>query len=316
MAFIKFIFWNTVEGRLRAGWRLAIQMGVNIGFYLVLRLIAAQAGESATNSFGGIVILASAVTGLTLLSVWLAGHFLDHRHFSDFGIQLKHREWWADIGFALLLGLVLPVGAAFLGHGMGWITIEPHFSSGIIGLAFILSVLSSAYLYLCIGIFEEVARAYHIRNLFEGSRRLNVLVAMAIAIAGAAAISVSMHAGNNLFLLFVFLAAAIKSLTYLLTGRIAIALAHHAAWDFAVATVLGFGAQAGSAEASFFMVHFGDTIQYGEGVTSLSPAALLALISMEIAGLLIILGWIRLRYGKVKLHAGFVESSRRLLKNG
>ena len=183
--------------RLRAGWRLTIQLIVNIGFYLVLILIASRSGTSAANSFWGIIVLAFAVTGLTLFSVWLAGRFLDRRHFSDFGIHLKNREWWADIGFVLVLGLVLPIGVAFLGNVVGWITVESVFASGITGIAFIPAIIVSAYLYICIRIYEEVARAYHIRNLFEGSQWLGLLGAMAVAIVGASAISVIMHRGNK-----------------------------------------------------------------------------------------------------------------------
>jgi membrane protease YdiL (CAAX protease family) len=304
-----------VGNRLRAGWRLTIQLIVNIGFYLVLILIASRSDTSVANSFWGIIVLAFAVTGLTLLSVWLAGRFLDRRHFSDFGIHLKNHEWWADIGFALVLGLVLPIGVAFLGNVVGWITVESVFASGIAGIAFIPAIIVSAYLYICVGIYEEVARAYHIRNLFEGSQWLGLQGAMVVAIVGASAISVIMHRGNELFLLFVFITAAIKGLTYFLTSRIAIALAHHAAWDFAVATVLGFGVQSnGSTNATFFLVHLGDTIQPSQGAVSLP--VLLALIVVEIVGLFIILGWIRLRYGKVKLHEGFVESNRYSLENG
>ena len=62
------------------------------------------------------------------------------------------------------------------------------------------------------------------------------------------------------------------------------------------------------------MVRLGDTIQPSQGVVSLP--VLLALIVVEMVGLFIILGWIRLRYGKVKLHEGFVESNWYSLENG
>jgi hypothetical protein len=154
-----------------------------------------------------------------------------------------------------------------------------------------------------VGTFEEVGRAYHIRNLLEGTiRGLGLKGAAVVAVIGASTISVLMHSGNLTFLVFVLLATAIKGLCYLLTGRVGIALGYHTTWDFSLVTVLGVGAQSGaSATTAFYIVRFNDAtwasdISYNE----LALPVLLALLGLELVALLSILGWTRWRYGNVK----------------
>jgi membrane protease YdiL (CAAX protease family) len=249
-------------------------------------------------------VLALAMVGATLLSVWLAGRFLDRRLFSDFGLHLRRGAWWADLAFGLGLGIMLPLGLALAAMAAGVVRFEPVFTPGFPGVWFGCAVLLSALVYLCVGVFEEVGRAYHARNLFEGAAGgVGSRVGAVVAVLGASVISVLMHSGNLAFLVFVLLAAAIKSLSYLLTGRVGIALGYHAAWDFAVATVLGIGAESGAGgTTAIYISHFDDTAW----ASAASPEAfalpvLLALLGLELVGLLLILGWIRSRYGSVQV---------------
>ena len=305
MRFIKTLFWNESQSRLRAGWRLALQLILNIGLALLaLRVLEAGAGSLDSNSSWGTIVLALVMVGVTLFSVWFAGRFLDRRLFSDFGLHLNRGAWWADLAFGLALGIVLPLGLAGLGVVTDTVSLGPVFTAGFPGLSFGLAVLLSALVYLCVGTFEEVARAYHIRNLLEGTVRLGLGFAAAIAVIGASVISVLMHTGNLAFLAFVLLATAIKGLCYLLTGRVGVALGYHAAWDFTLATVLGVGTQSGAgATAAFYAVHSDDpTWASAAGGNELGPPVLVALLGLELAALLLILGWTRWRYGMVTLH--------------
>jgi hypothetical protein len=303
MPSIKNIFWNSVESRLRAGWRLAIQIILNIGLAISLLNLATRLwGTSASESPWFNVIVAPLFMGATLLSVCFASRFLDRRRFSNLGVHLGHRDWWADFGFGLTLGTV-PLSALILvATAAGWMTLEPVFTSGIPGTSFAVAVLGSLWVYVCIGVFEELARAYHVRNLLEGldTRRLGLKGAMVGAVVGASLISVLMHSGNTAFLLFVFVSTVVNALCYLLTGRIAIATGYHIAWDFVLATVFGLGAQAAETTTAFFIIH-------SEGVfrvdgSEISFILMGILIGLELVGLLLILKWVSLRYGKNTLH--------------
>lgn len=305
MSFIRTAFWNESQARLRAGWRLVIQLLLNIGFFLlILSLARSRFSPFDTDSPWSRVVLAPLAVGVTLLSVWLAGRFLDRRLFSDFGLHLNLGSWWADLAFGLVLGIALPLSFVLVGIAIGIVVLEPVFVSGFLGLPFWLAVLLVALVYLCVGVFEEVERAYQIRNLLEGTAQgLGLRNAAVMAVIGASTISVLMHSGNLTFLAFVLLAATIKGWCYLLTGRVGIALGYHAAWDFALATVFGIGAESGdSGSTAFYVMRFVDT-NWGSTAndSEITLPTLLVLVVLEFVALLLILGWTRLRYGNIQI---------------
>jgi len=315
MPFTKAAFWNESEARLRAGWRLAIQLTVNLGtaglLLWALHLARTHTGLFHADSPWAAVVLVPGMAAVTLFSVWFAGRFLDRRRFSDFGVDLDRGAWWADFCFGLVVGVALPIGFAAIGMVTASVRFEPAFTSGFPGLPFGAAALLSATLYLCVGLLEEVGRAYQVRNILEGTAGagLGLEGTAAVAVMGAAVISVLMHSGNLNFLLFVLLAAALKGTCYLLTGRAAIALAYHAAWDLTMATVLGFSPQDGSSAATvFYVMRFRDPAwASGASDSELTPAAMLILLVLELLALLLILGWVRLRYGEVKLRSDLLK---------
>ncbi|MDY7075976.1 MAG: hypothetical protein SXV54_03530, partial [Chloroflexota bacterium] len=236
------IFWNKHEARLRAGWRLAIQITLNIGLAVSLLALAVYfGGPLASQSPWSNVMVSLMFLGVTLLSVWSAGRFLDKRHFSDFGMLLNRRAWWADFAFGLALGSGLPVGLVLIALATGVATLEPVFTSGMTSVPFVVAVLLSALAFTCIGTFEELARAYHVRNLLEGfNKGVGLKGAMVMAVMGASAVSVLMHRGNTAFLFYVLVSTVVKGLCYLLTSQVAIAMAYHIAWDFVLESMMCF----------------------------------------------------------------------------
>ena len=88
-----------------------------------------------------ITILDSAAALLSLiLSVWLAGRFVDRRRFADFGFRLG-RSWWFDLAFGIALGALLQTGIFLVEVASGWVT-----ATGVCwlrreGFAFPISVL-------------------------------------------------------------------------------------------------------------------------------------------------------------------------------
>ena len=308
MSFIRNFFWNEAESRLRAGWRLLLLLALNLGLYLVLLSLVSQLNSPAAQSPWAEAILALLAVGITLFSVWFAGQYLDRRHFSDFGLHLRRKDWWSDFGFGLLIGVGIPIVFGLLCHAVGWIGLELRFPMGINLAPFISAVSILAVAYLCVGIFEESARAYHLRNIFEGTKKLGLLGAMATALIGASTISLVMHSGNALFLSFVFIATLIKGLSYFLTGRVAIALAQHAAWDFTMGVIFGFGVQEGSfVDITILHVQYKNAAHGPLNANEFAPGILLAMLVMELLSLSLILGWIRWRYGRVRLGEELAE---------
>ena len=81
---------------------------------------------------------------------------------------------------------------------LGLIQFRLTFTSGIEGVSFPAAVLLAGEGYGAVGFFEELARAYQMRNLFEAfsSTRLGLWGAAWVAAAGAALVSVVMHSGG------------------------------------------------------------------------------------------------------------------------
>lgn len=303
------IFWNASEGRPRAGWRLALQLLCNLGLaialYLALRAATAKLLDPAVwSDLARYAVFLVA----TVLTVAAAARWLDRRPFADLGLHLAASDWWADLALGLVLAAVPIAALALLARALGWVTIEPALVSGIAGAPWGLGLLVALLQYLCVAFFEELARAYHIRNLFEGTRgRLGLVGAAVVGAAGAALISVVMHIGPAVFLLFVFLDTAMYALCYLLTGRIAIAAGHHLAWDLLLSTVL-VGQEIVPLEyaaAVFFVRPAGGVLP---ALSHPDPLVLvgvgLGILAYEAINVALVLAWVRLRRGRVGLHDG------------
>lgn len=192
MSKLRRCFWNTSENRLRAGWRLALQLALNLGGAIVFVAFVVPYtplhhwSRPAKEAVGYLVLW-----GITLFSVWFAGRFLDRRVWQrDFGFVLTQRAWWADFGVGLAVGFALVALLILAATALSILQLKLTFTSGVEGLAFPAAVLLSLMGYGAVGFFEELARAYHIRNLFEGfgSTRLGRRGAVLVATGGAALI--------------------------------------------------------------------------------------------------------------------------------
>ena len=78
------------------------------------------------------IVIGPILTAMIAASIWLAGRWLDHRQFSDFGLRLN-RQWWADLLFGLALGAGL-MGMVFLWeYHEGWVTVTGTFQTTVMG---------------------------------------------------------------------------------------------------------------------------------------------------------------------------------------
>jgi membrane protease YdiL (CAAX protease family) len=136
---------------------------------------------------------------------------------------------WADITFS---GNLISDPAAF-------------------GIAWLVALLA----YAGVGIFEEILRTYQIRNITEGlaGSKTGITGVMIIAVILAGFYSVLMHLASKdpPFLVYVMTTGVIYGLFFLWTGRAALAMAMHFAWDFTVSSIFQIGS---ISEASLFFV--------------------------------------------------------------
>jgi len=306
------LFWNTPENRLRTGWRLMLQLTLNIGATWLFSLWVVP--HTFLNSWSRLAVEAlgyPVLFGITLLSVWLAGRFLDRRAWRDFGLTLTQRVWWEDFGAGCGVGFVLIASLVLTATALGILQLTLSFTSGIPGATFLVAVLLSLLSYGSVGFFEEFARAYQIRNLFEAlsGTRLGLWGAALIATCGAALVSAVMHsAGMPAFILFVFISMSFQGLFYLFTGRTALITGYHFAWDFTLATIFGTEALSQGEYTGLFTPSFTNLVQMNESgvqIASYLPLVLMGLAAILLQGLawLVLLGWVHWRRRGVRVRS-------------
>ena len=319
-------FYNTQEQRLRAFWRLLLQLALvfGIGFAVGWLMSGTLALLGWTPPEGGgteiltgstIFLVANSVASLVAVvaSIGLAGHFLDRRpFFSGFGLRLD-RDWWLDFCFGLFLGALLMTGIFLVELVAGWVMIVGTFEAPG-NEAFFPTILMPLVLFLCVGISEELfSRGYQITNIAEG---LNFpgLGGPTVAVVLAWVISSSLfglgHLGNPnatvVSTLNIALAGLLLGLGYVLTRRLAIPIGLHITWNFFQGNVFGFPVSGlEPVGATVLSTEQGGPLLFTGGV--FGPEAGLIGIAAILAGGLLILLWVRVRSGKAALEASIAE---------
>ena len=228
MDFLKGLFWNKEESRLRAIYRILIQATV---FFILMKGLAALAGVpdeiTALLPLGTILILSGIRLFRVLISVWLTGKWIDRRPFSDFGLQIN-KEWWRELGFGLALGVIL-IGLIFLVElAAGWITITDTFFTVRSDGSFFITFLVYLVLFTCVGFSEELMyRGYFLTNLAEGfnGKSIGPKYALILSIVFSSLLFGVFHLGSPhatfISTLNIVIFGFLFGLSYALTGRIA-----------------------------------------------------------------------------------------------
>jgi membrane protease YdiL (CAAX protease family) len=308
MAFVKSIFWNKEEARLRTGWRLVLQFVILMLFIVVLAILDSILADSLPKSPMGkndSILLPIGLLVAFLLSVWFAGRFLDRRRFADFGFRFSP-SWWGDLGFGLALGALMMTMLFLIELVAGWATITETFKSGINGIAFPIDILWALVTFICAGIYEELlGRGYQLKNLAEGlnSKFFSPKGASVLAALHTSAFFGLLHAFNPnasiISTLNLMLAGILYATAYLLTGELAISIGFHIIWNFLEGSVFGFPVSGFNPGTTFIAIRQGGPDLWTGGV--FGPEAGLLGTGARLVGILLIIGWVRLRYGKVSL---------------
>lgn len=232
-------FWNERERRLRAPLRIALQVAMLLAVSPVLlgvhrRMHAARAEHlEGTFAFGSVALVGALVV---LFTVWVASRFLDRRSLEHLGLH-GDRSFWVDAGFGFVLGGLLMAGIFAAEQVFGWAEyrLAPELGDAP-RLAYVPVVL---LVFIAVGVYEEVLfRGYYLTNLAEGleSRWLRgPLAVLAATFLSSIAFGV-MHAGNPQATAIstgnIILAGLMLAVGYVSTGRLAIPIGLHVAWNF------------------------------------------------------------------------------------
>jgi membrane protease YdiL (CAAX protease family) len=306
--FVVKILWNENEDRLRALWRLVVLLLLWLTATIILLLLASVVASTLFNYSVDDSVSFELVIGFvgTLLAVWLTGWGLDRRPFTDFGLRIN-KTWWIDFGFGLFLGGFLIALVFLIEFAAGWVKITETFVTSAPDTNFSLAFTSSIGIFILVSIQEELLfRGYIFTNLAEGFnwQRIGPRWAMIIATLLTASIFSLMHLGNNHASLnstiSVFLGGIILTLGYLLTGELALSIGFHTTWNAFQNSVFGFpvSGEMVSTAALLRIRQAGPTMWVGDAFGL--ESGLLA-IGAVLLGCLLILLWVRLRCGRVRL---------------
>ena len=312
-------FFNAQERRLRAFWRLLLQLVLFVIIVLIigrltLGVFSLLGGETEVLAESAIAFAAGIGTSLVaaVISVWLAARFFDRRPLSGLGLRLD-RNWWLDLGFGLSLGALLMTAIFLVELSAGWVTVTGTFEA-VGGGPFFPAVLAPLVIFLLVGFYEElIYRGYQLKNLAEG---LNYpgLGGPKGAVVLAFAISSSIF-GLGHFLnpnativstMNIAFAGLVLGLGYVLTGQLAIGIGFHITWNFFQNTVFGFPVSGiEPIGATFISIEQGGPRVFTGDIFG-PEAGLIGVFALLVGGLLIAL-WVSVRSGKIAVETSLTE---------
>lgn len=301
--------WNAEERRLRAGWRILLQLLVlavaTNGLGVAFRKVATMRERHIEAVFSQApLFLVSAL--VVSLSVWLACRFFDRRPFDDLGMRVD-RRWWIEAAFGTALGALLMGGILGVEFAFGWASYGelPDLPGEVPRLAFVPATL---FVFIAVAFYEELmSRGYHLTNLAEGftCRWIPPRSAVMLAAFVSSAVFGLAHAGNpnatfmstgNIVIAGMMLAAG-----YVTTGRLAIPMGIHLSWNFCQNL---FGMPV-SGQSTFFYGSILARQESGDPLVtggSFGPeAGLTGLVAMAI-GTAATLAYVRWTTGELRIH--------------
>jgi CAAX protease family protein len=331
------VFRNGRERRLRAFWRLLLQFILSLivalsfvvltaaFFALVLGVslrgaTLASPGTAAETMVGSSPSMATTIGVMyalgVVVGVWLATRFLDRRSFSDLGLHLN-KDWWLDFGFGMALGALL-MGLIFLTEwAAGWINVTGTFQTHTPGQPFVLAIVLPILFFIAIGVNEELLfRGYQLKNMSEG---LNFAAygprgAILLAVFISSSVFGLLHLANPnttaLSTINIAVVGFLFAAGYVLTGQLAISIGLHITWNFFQGNVFGFRVSG----AEWFQTTFIATEQSGPRLWTggaFGPEAGLLDPVATVVGVLLIIVWVRYRYGRVSLKVFLAQPPQR-----
>lgn len=329
VGWFKRLFWIPDERRLAMLWRLiilailAFVFSMLVGFILGIALVfilaatgqidlqeityqTASAILNESPMLNAIATLASLFG--TLLLVIVGALFPDRRTFRDYGLRIRQKDWWLDLGFGLVLGAFLLALIFAVELLAGWVAIEDYLVFPANIPSFAAAILSAVLIFLSVGIYEEVLfRGVLFKGMAEGLGNIKFLGRAGGIIATLVITSALFglaHAGNPnataISTFNIFLAGIFLGMGYILTGELAIPIGIHITWNFFQGNVFGFPVSGTAAnQTTFIGVSQGGSDLWTGGM--FGPEAGLIGIGALIIGTVLIVGYVRLRYGEVKL---------------
>ncbi len=248
-------FFNEREKRLRAGWRLSIQL-VLLFFMAGFLTLGFQSIWQSSLSIATAIPQSIGFIG----SVWIAARLLDKRLLKHYGLTFNS-QWFKDFNAGIIIAATA-IGVIFFTEWfLGWLSVSGYGWENQKTSSFITALLSSFIAMLLVGFYEELfSRGYQLLNLAEGLKYPNI--SPRIAVGGAVIITSVLfgllHAYNpNASAVSTFniiLAGVVLAVPFVLTGKLGLSAGLHFSWNFTQGTVFGFPVSGTHLDASLFLI--------------------------------------------------------------
>lgn len=303
---MKRYFWNEEQNRLRAFWRIVAQMLVwNVLILLVMLPLAYVNNWSV--SFNAFLFESPDWLRMVtiLITVLLMARFIDFRHFSEFGLDIRDKEWWKDFLVGLLLGALTISGIFFTQYALGWYEVQD--SLFVPGHGRIFVTLGGALLAgISAAVYETLwFWSYTLRNASEGLSYLNrlngrmaVIGALVLCLIYFVLFQMSRSANvNTVFISNMFRAGLLLALPFILTQRLGLSIGLFMGWTIFQINVYGLQVVglAGEHPSLLVLVEKGPDMWTGGSVGM--GSGLTAMIGLLILGV-VITAWDKRRTGK------------------
>lgn len=228
------LIYNSEENRFRAGIRLLS--------YLFLTILAAILSGLIPNSVVNYIALSVTFFGVA----WLIAKGMDKRSLRGYGLESTGR-WWLELFVGIGIAVIAQSFIFVVQWQLGWIEIT-GFGWNRPGTEFWLTSIGVAFVQMAsVGFYEElIFRGYALRNLAEGftskagGARKGAIWATAVTSLFFGIAHITNPNADWISTFNIVLAGFMLAIPFLLTGRLAISIGIHFAWNFVMGSVYGF----------------------------------------------------------------------------
>lgn len=281
-------FWNSEQARPRAFWRALVPVVVILAGVVATSVAL---GEPVGYPYlHPVTQLPRVVIALGVLAVM--ARFVDRRPLREYGFSLD-RDWWVDLAGGIAIATVVHFAATATKIAMGWATITAWFAPGNASFGVGVAVFVLGFVF--VAVWEEVAfRSILFTNAADGfTRWTSSRTAVVLATLVTAVLFGVIHlnqAPSPLAITYWIVVGAIPTVAYALTGELALPIGLHFAYNFAGNNLFDV---AGTNFAPS-VIHLSIT-----GPESVAGLAGVVDFAWGIAGVLLVVAWVRWRTGDV-----------------